>query len=85
MQPDPNELPRLTDTYFLRTKEVVRRFGDREATYAVFMRRPVIFTPKLMVDYAETAEKRVKVAAMGAESAEVAAIRVLSWVREVMG
>src|SRR5690349_18602587 len=51
MQPDPNELPRLTDTYFLRTKEVVRRFGDREVTYGVFMRRPVIFTPKLMVDF----------------------------------
>ncbi|HKW54466.1 MAG TPA: nicotinate phosphoribosyltransferase [Stellaceae bacterium] len=62
MLPDPNELPRLTDIYFLRTKEVVRRFGDREATYAVFMRRPVIFTPKLMVDFlaAMAAERRTK-------------------------
>jgi nicotinate phosphoribosyltransferase len=50
---DPNELPRLTDNYFLRTKEVVRRFGDREVTYAAFMRRPVICTPKLMVDFLE--------------------------------
>src|SRR5258707_14640779 len=62
MQPDSNELPRLTDAYFLRTKEVVRRFGDREATYAVFMRRPVICTPKLMVDFlaAMAAERQTK-------------------------
>ena len=53
MQPEPKDVPRLTDAYFLRTKEVVRRFGDREATYALFMRRPVICTPKLMVDFLE--------------------------------
>ena len=64
MQPDPKDLPRLTDTYFLRTKEIVRRFGDCQATYAVFMRRPVICTPKLMVDFLETiaAERRTKFA-----------------------
>jgi nicotinate phosphoribosyltransferase len=62
MLPDPNELPRLTDIYFLRTKEIVRRFGDRPATYAIFMRRPVICTPKLMVDFLEAmaAERRTK-------------------------
>ncbi len=62
MQPDPNELPRLTDAYFLRTKEVVRRFGDREVTYAAFMRRPVICTPRLMVDFlaAMAAERQTK-------------------------
>jgi nicotinate phosphoribosyltransferase len=49
----PEDLPRLTDVYFLRTKEVVRRFGDKEATYALFMRRPVVCTPKLMVDFLE--------------------------------
>lgn len=53
MQPEPKDLPRLTDAYFLRTKEVVRRFGDRRVTYAIFMRRPVICTPKLMVDFIE--------------------------------
>jgi nicotinate phosphoribosyltransferase len=53
MQPDPKELARLTDSYFLRTKEVVRCFGDMPVTYAVFMRRPVICTPKLMVDFLE--------------------------------
>ena len=35
----------LTDHYFRKTKEVVGRFGDMTVTYAVFMRRPVIFTP----------------------------------------
>ena len=53
MQPDPKDLPRLTDSYFLRTKEVVKRFGDRPATYAVFMRRPVICTPRLLVEFLE--------------------------------
>ena len=37
-----------TDKYFLKTKEVVRKFGDKQATYAVFLRRPVIFAPRLM-------------------------------------
>jgi len=40
---------RWTDHYFLRTKQAVARFGDKNATYAVFMRRPVIFAPRLMV------------------------------------
>ncbi|HZT50812.1 MAG TPA: nicotinate phosphoribosyltransferase [Stellaceae bacterium] len=53
MDPDPDRLRRLTDSYFLRTKEIVGRFGDREATYAVFMRRPVICTPRLMVEFLE--------------------------------
>ena len=54
METDPDRLRRLTDTYFLRTKDIVRRFGDREATYAVFMRRPVICTPRLMVEFLES-------------------------------
>ena len=44
---------RWTDHYFLRTKEAVGRFGDKDVTYAVFMRRPVIFAPRLMVDWLE--------------------------------
>jgi nicotinate phosphoribosyltransferase len=51
MGPAPDELPSLTDKYFLKTREVVRQFGDCEVTYAVFMRRPVVFTPKLAVDW----------------------------------
>ncbi len=62
MQPEPKDLPRLTDTYFLRTKEIVGRFGDKPVTYAVFMRRPVICTPRLMVEFLDrmAAERRTK-------------------------
>ncbi|MFM7414325.1 MAG: nicotinate phosphoribosyltransferase, partial [Alphaproteobacteria bacterium] len=39
------------DSYFNRTKAVVRRFGDTQVTYAVFLRRPVISAPRLMLDW----------------------------------
>ena len=39
-----------TDQYFKKTKALVERYGDRTVTYAVFMRRPVVFTPRLMVE-----------------------------------
>jgi len=42
-----------TDTYFKKTKEVVERYGDKTVTYALFMRRPVIFCPRLMVEWLE--------------------------------
>ena len=51
MSPDADELASFTDKYFLKTKEVVRHFGDAQATYAVFMRRPVICTPRLAIDW----------------------------------
>ena len=43
-----------TDSYFLKTKAIVEKFGDRRATYAVFMRRPVISTPRLAIEFLET-------------------------------
>ena len=46
-------MSRWTDHYFLKTKEAVGRFGDKDVTYAVFMRRPVIFAPRPMVDWLE--------------------------------
>ena len=42
LRPNPSQLPSVTDTYFLRTKDIVSSFGDTEVTYAIFMRRPVI-------------------------------------------
>ena len=42
-----------SDQYFLKTKAVVERFGDVDVTYAVFMRRPVIFAPRLVVTWLE--------------------------------
>jgi nicotinate phosphoribosyltransferase len=43
-----------TDSYFLKTKAIVGRFGDRPATYAVFMRRPVISAPLFAIDFLES-------------------------------
>jgi nicotinate phosphoribosyltransferase len=40
-----------TDAYFNRTKTVVARFGDQRVTYAIFLRRPVISAPRLMLDW----------------------------------
>jgi len=45
------EVESRTDVYFKKTRAIVESFGDVEATYAVFMRRPVIFCPQLMVDW----------------------------------
>jgi len=42
-----------TDTYFNRTRAIVGKFGDRRVTYAVFLRRPVVCAPALMVEWLE--------------------------------
>src|SRR6266851_6080586 len=42
-----------TDSYFLKTKAIVGHFGDRPATYAVFMRRPVICAPRFAIEFLE--------------------------------
>ena len=52
------EIAAWTDHYFLRTKTAVERFGDIEATYAVFMRRPVISAPWLATSWLEDMARR---------------------------
>lgn len=47
--PAADEVPFYTDKYFTRTRQIVERYGDVEVTYAVFMRRPVLHTPRLAV------------------------------------
>jgi nicotinate phosphoribosyltransferase len=42
-----------TDVYFNRTRAIVSRFGDVRVTYAMFLRRPVISAPGLMIDWLE--------------------------------
>ena len=49
--PSPERQTALTDSYFLKTKSVIERIGDAEATYAVFMRRPVLSAPKPALDW----------------------------------
>jgi len=51
-----------TDAYFNRTRAIVARFGDKRVTYAVFLRRPVISAPRLMLEWlaAVAAEQGVR-------------------------
>ncbi len=57
--PTNEDIPRLTDKYFVRTRRVAERYGDKRVTYALFMRRPVAFAPKLALGWlAEIAKAR---------------------------
>ena len=40
-----------TDTYFNRTRAIAEKFGDARVTYAIFLRRPVVSAPVLMVEW----------------------------------
>ncbi len=40
-----------TDAYFNRTRDIIAKFGDKRVTYAVFLRRPVISAPRLMLEW----------------------------------
>lgn len=51
LRPGIDGISGWTDCYFVKTRETIGRFGDTTVTYAVFMRRPVIFAPKLAVDW----------------------------------
>ena len=50
-RPADADVPSRTDAYFNRTRAVVERFGDAHVTYAVFLRRPVISAPRLVVEW----------------------------------
>ena len=51
MHPANGEIEQYTDHYFNRTKRVIGKFGDARVTYAIFMRRPVVFAPRLALDW----------------------------------
>jgi nicotinate phosphoribosyltransferase len=53
LYPSASEIADWTDSYFRRTKETVGKFGDKQVTYAIFMRRPVVFAPRLAVSWLE--------------------------------
>ena len=46
-----SEIKCWTDQYFNKTREIVQRNGDAQVTYAIFMRRPVSFAPRLMIEW----------------------------------
>ena len=52
--PEEKDVAGWTDHYFNRSKGIVGRFGDAKVTYAIFMRRPVVSAPRLMVDWLES-------------------------------
>ena len=52
-----NFLKLNSDYYFKKTKKVILDSKDVNVTYAVFMRRPVIFCPLLAVKWLEEVEK----------------------------
>jgi len=58
--PSEPDVPRWTDKYFTRTKDIVARFGDVPVTYAVFMRRPVVSAPRLTVEWLQSMERARK-------------------------
>ncbi len=54
MTPAPisdGEITARTDAYFNRTRQIVSRFGDAVVTYAIFLRRPVVCAPAMMVEW----------------------------------
>jgi nicotinate phosphoribosyltransferase len=57
MEPREDEIGRYADKYFLKTKAVVERFGDCAVTYAVFMRRPVVCSPRLALGWLQAVER----------------------------
>ena len=55
--PVNGDIERYTDHYFNRTKRVIGKFGDCKVTYAIFMRRPVVFAPRLALDWLKETTK----------------------------
>ena len=46
-----------TDHYFKKTKNIILDNGDAEVVYAIFMRRPVLFCPKMAIKWLKDIEK----------------------------
>lgn len=40
-----------TDKYFTHTKEIVKKHGDKQVVYAVFLRKPALYACKLALDF----------------------------------
>ena len=40
-----------TDSYFIRTRKIIQEKGDVDVTYAIFMRRPVTYAPRIALNW----------------------------------
>ena len=47
-----------SDYYFKKTKQIILKNKDINVTYAIFMRRPVLFCPSLAIEWLEQVEKK---------------------------
>ncbi len=63
VSPEPvmTDVADRTDAYFSRTREIVEHFGESTVTYAVFLRRPVIAAPRLMLAWLDGVAKAHRV------------------------
>ena len=55
-----NFIKNNTDHYFRKTKEIIKKNKDISVTYAIFMRRPVLFCPKIALKWFKEVEKNRK-------------------------
>ncbi len=49
--PSQADITSRTDRYFVKTRKTVGHFGDKNVTYAIFMRRPVCYAPRLIIEW----------------------------------
>ncbi|CAI3926431.1 beta/alpha barrel domain-containing protein [Commensalibacter communis] len=52
-----------TDAYFDRTQQIVHHYGDKEVVYAVFLRRPVLSAPRLVLQWLDQIFEQEKIKA----------------------
>ncbi|MGB1473553.1 MAG: nicotinate phosphoribosyltransferase [Candidatus Puniceispirillaceae bacterium] len=75
--PSPEQQPVYTDSYFNLARKIVRDHGDKQVTYAVFMRRPVTLAPKLAINWleamADSRKAEIKIELLHKEGAWVGA------------
>ncbi len=55
---DDETLEGWSDSYFIRTRQVVRQYGDARVRYAIFMRRPVLCASALALAWLERVAQR---------------------------
>ena len=46
-----NYVQERTDKYFTKSRRIAERFGDKQVSYGVFMRRPIIAAPALAINF----------------------------------
>jgi nicotinate phosphoribosyltransferase len=50
----------ICDKYFIKTKDIINKFGDKKVIYGVFIRRPAIYAVKFAIDFLNEIAKKNK-------------------------